>query len=737
MPRNINYPGYQAGGSIDSKYEEMLELEEQLFGGGRRQTLDPGMERTALNRWRELRDELGHIIKDPEGGSYPRSGLLGSVDPDRIKPGQSFHVGHSGRGSTRSRLPNLWKPPGRGLRGLFLAGGATALNPMSALADVLMSPSRLGSGDLPEEDLLSDEEKMRYYDELMGQGAGLMPRRDYFSRPSSEDAMTRGYPGRQPRRASGGIIGLQQGGPAPQVSAVTSYGVPQQTATQWAGLTDRIVAEGQRRYQQYGGQRIAGFTQPEAAAMAGQVAYGQGMGPMGTRQAAQTLGQAGQMIGGAQQGLMGLQPQYAQMAGQFGAAAPLAQQQAQQAALGMGQLAGRAQLQGQLAGAGMRQTGAAGQIQQQLLGIGQAAAGATEQARQQFLGAGQAAAGQAAQARQQQFGAGQATAGLAGQQQMAGLGAGMGAAGQAALAAQQQFGAGMQGFGAGAAGQAAAREAQAATFGQQAALAGQAGQAQMAGLGTQAQQLGAQAMGQMGATGQQALGIGQQAMAQMGGLGGQAGQLGTDIRGQLGGTGLQAQQAGQVGAADIRAAGLEGQQAALAGQRAITGVGGRAGVAGAQTAADIQAAGAGAQQLGQQALAGITGVGGQSQQQAQQAAERMRQIGGQAPELQRGADLSQYMSQYTAGVTDPQLQQLMEFQRMQGQELKSTAAQQGAYGGSRMGVQAAEQAKAASQQAADIIGKGQQEAFPYQGMPNPHLPLTPTQTVLPHQASCP
>ena len=323
----------------------------------------------------------------------------------------------------------------------------------------------------------------------------------------------------------------QQQGPPASGTRVTSYGVPQQTAQQWANLTDRIVGEGQRGYQQYGGQRIAGFTQPEAAAMAGRVAYGQGAGPAATQQAASTMGQAGQMLGSAYKGIGGLQPQYAQMAGQFGGAAQGALGQAQAGAQGMQDLSARAQLQGQLAGAGMRQTGTAAQAEQQALGAGQAAAG------------------------------------QAGQTQMTGLGQQMGTAGQAALGAQQGFGAGMT------------------------------------GMGTAAQQLGQTAMGQMGQTGQQ------------------------------------------------------------------------------------------------------------SQQQAQQAAQRMRDIGGQAPQLQKGADMSDYMSQYTAGVTDPQLQQLLEFQKMQGQELGSQAAQQGAYGGSRMAVQAAEQAKAASQQAADIIGKGQQEAF--------------------------
>ena len=98
---------------------------------------------------------------------------------------------------------------------------------------------------------------------------------------------------------------------------------------------------------------------------------------------------------------------------------------------------------------------------------------------------------------------------------------------------------------------------------------------------------------------------------------------------------------------------------------------------------------------------------------ATKSAESQRGLGAKlgAPQLQKGADMSDYMSQYTQGVTGPQLQQLMEFQKMQGQELGSSAAQAGAFGGLRQGVQAATQAQDVSQQAADIIGKSQQEAF--------------------------
>ena len=434
---------------------------------------------------------------------------------------------------------------------------------------MLPNRTRQESDSIPNFD--ADQDRTRYYEELMRQGDDLMPSYDYFSDEEPEDeesllqrllgglkwdnrlggeeeaerlyklrqemeesrAAEREYERQErepelwrlmhearerrriPGRASGGIIGLQAGGPAPMMTDVTSYGVPQQTANQWAGLTDRIVSEGQRPYRQYGGQRIAGFTQPEAAAMAGQVAYGQGMGPMGTRQAAQTLGQAGQMIGGSQQGLMSLQPQYAQMAGRFGVAAPLAQRQAQTAAQGMGQLAGRAQLQGQLAGAGMRTAGRAGQVQQQLLGLEQAGAG------------------------------------------------------QAAMTAQDKF--------------------------------------------------------------------------------------------------------------------ASGSPAKVAEDGTIL----------------------------EEGTSGMTGMGALAQTKSVSGAEDVRGIGTKtaSPKMQKEADLAKYMSQYTSNVTDPQLRGLLEFQKMQGQELGSQAAQAGAFGGLRQGVQAATQAQDVSQQAADIIGKSQQEAF--------------------------
>jgi hypothetical protein len=74
--------------------------------------------------------------------------------------------------------------------------------------------------------------------------------------------------------------------------------------------------------------------------------------------------------------------------------------------------------------------------------------------------------------------------------------------------------------------------------------------------------------------------------------------------------------------------------------------------------------------------------------------------------------LDPYMSQYMAGVVDPQLRKLQEFTRQQGEELKSRAAgATGGVGGLREGVIRRGQLQDVRQQAADIIGTGQQRAF--------------------------
>ena len=101
-------------------------------------------------------------------------------------------------------------------------------------------------------------------------------------------------------------------------TTVTASTVNPAVGQQYADLTDRVVQEGQRPYQQYGGQRIAGFTGPEAIAQQGIVNYGMSGGPQGTQQAGGTMGQAGRMMSGAAQGIGSLMPAYGAMSGQFG-----------------------------------------------------------------------------------------------------------------------------------------------------------------------------------------------------------------------------------------------------------------------------------------------------------------------------------------------------------------------------------------------------------------------------------
>ena len=136
------------------------------------------------------------------------------------------------------------------------------------------------------------------------------------------------------RRASGGIIGLQAGGP----TSVAGYGTPSQfnvrtealhpgVAGAYGDLTQRIQDVGNRPLQQFG-PGVAGFTGMEAQSQAALGAYGAGQGPQSTLQARSTLGQAARGIGS-------MIPQQQALAQQYGALAPQAMDQAQASALSM------------------------------------------------------------------------------------------------------------------------------------------------------------------------------------------------------------------------------------------------------------------------------------------------------------------------------------------------------------------------------------------------------------------
>jgi len=198
--------------------------------------------------------------------------------------------------------------------------------------------------------------------------------------------------------------------------------------------------------------------------------------------------------------------------------------------------------------------------------------------------------------------------------------------------------------------------------------------------------------------GQQAIGAQYGALAPQAFQQAQAGALGM---GQLG---QRAELQGQLAGAGMRTTGTEAQ-------RRLTGLGGGMAAAGQQALAAQQEFGVGLPSEG--GLGGITGMGAAAEAAGTKAAGAMRGFGetAAAPEMLKSANLQDYMSQYAGAVTDPQLRQLQEFQKEQAQMLGSEAAGAGAFGGYRQAVQQGQQAQAASQQAADIIGTGRQQAF--------------------------
>lgn len=152
-----------------------------------------------FERWRRSLDRASDLRR-PFGGIYSLGrGLprLGRASVETAK-----NLGVASLRVLRNKLPAM-----------VAAGAATAAtsNPVSALADVMMSPTQLGSGDLPGEyrdyglygpappSRLSYEDQLKYYENLQNQGALLMPLRDYFPSQFGEATMTRGYPGQQIR----------------------------------------------------------------------------------------------------------------------------------------------------------------------------------------------------------------------------------------------------------------------------------------------------------------------------------------------------------------------------------------------------------------------------------------------------------------------------------------------------------------------------------------------------------
>jgi len=388
-------------------------------------------------------------------------------------------------------------------------------------------------------------------------------------------------------RASGGIIGLSNGGIPAGGSAVTSHQLNPAVAQQYANLTDRIVTEGQRQYAASPNQRIAGIDPATQTALMGREQYAMGPGPMGTQQAAQSYGQAGQMIQGGYGQLGGIGAQQQNLAGQFGLQGQQARNLAMQDARGLAGLGAQARMQGQTAGAGMLQSGLAAQQEQQLLGGRQGALGTGA-----MSAIGQTGAGLAAQGGMRQTGANlqdymsQYTKGVVDPQ----------------LEALREF-----------------QQIQGQQAGSQEAMMGTQG-SMRAGVESaqRAQDVSQQAANIIGSAQQDALRNAQQAFqadraAAMQGL---QGQLGAQQAGaQIGLSGLGAQQAAAGQGAQF---GMQGQQQAFGAQQAGMGQGLQA----SQAAANLG-------QQGYQAQLGAMGQQGQMLGQAGQTAQAMGGMGSQ------------------------------------------------------------------------------------------------------------
>ena len=112
-----------------------------------------------------------------------------------------------------------------------------------------------------------------------------------------------------------------------------------------------------------------------------------------------------------------------------------------------------------------------------------------------------------------------------------------------------------------------------------------------------------------------------------------------------------------------------------------------------------------------------TGQGPQATRQAEQTlGDAATGIGGVAtaagsPSLLKDADLSGYMSQYTQGAIDPQLRAIREAARAQQSELGASAAQAGAFGGYRHGLQEQGIGQDMMQSIGDVTAKGYEQAF--------------------------
>ena len=139
------------------------EIDERVYG---RRYADRMEQKAADEAWRErgvsIRDRSPGFPDEPTSPKTPaRRGISGL----RHRAGQAVRgAGITALKAIRNRLPAMVAAT---------AATAAASHPVSALADVALSPTELGLGELSEESRFSPEEKVKYYDELMNLGREL------------------------------------------------------------------------------------------------------------------------------------------------------------------------------------------------------------------------------------------------------------------------------------------------------------------------------------------------------------------------------------------------------------------------------------------------------------------------------------------------------------------------------------------------------------------------------------
>jgi hypothetical protein len=193
-------------------------------------------------------------------------------------------------------------PPKRGLRALM------------AYLNTVMDPSYMSPGD---RQVLENQQLRRARDEFARRQAMKRPLPPLYT-PETAEMLTpeeieefgievgMNDGGMIPSYQQGGAIHpslYQQGGTTfpldtAQFERQETFLSPE-VAPLYAQLTDRIYNESMRPYQPYGGQRLAGFTAPEQAAMRSIYAYGMGGGPA-------EMGMAQRSLMGAMSGYGGI-----------------------------------------------------------------------------------------------------------------------------------------------------------------------------------------------------------------------------------------------------------------------------------------------------------------------------------------------------------------------------------------------------------------------------------------------